>query len=445
MKILFISSTFAPQNAIGTIRISKLIKYFVRQDVEVTLITKMIPLNSIIDNNLLCIEHEKINIFRVGNFRIFSFLESKYQLKTKKSVIDGDTKTNYKNNIKTKKNIRSIFKKTIKKLYFFIEHTMWIHLAKKKIKKFKKYSFDYVISSSPRVFTHDVAKYSINKKIAKKWIAEFRDPIVYEYLGRKKNYDKLLKLQNAIINKADKVTTVSSHLKEKLLNTSRFCDNKFEYIPNGYDLDDMMLIKKKNINNSNLDKIKLNAKLKLVYSGSLYDGKRDVSIIFKIINKLINKEVLDTEDCQFIYMGHDFEVLYGQAKEYNVESILLDLNYVTRTESINIQNLADFVIISTWNTKNDVGVVPGKIYEAFMLRKRIIAVINGSGANSEVSKMIKKANIGVSLDESNDFSENILEEFLFSYLLDNQYNILNESYLNEFDYSVIIKKYLNLM
>ena len=96
----------------------------------------------------------------------------------------------------------------------------------------------------------------------------------------------------------------------------------------------------------------------------MYNGKRDLSQLFRIIRILIDNEEINENNIKFYYAGKEFNILKNQASKFELEGILVNKGSVAREDSLAIQDQSDIVVVSTWNTEKDVGVIPGKIYES---------------------------------------------------------------------------------
>ena len=281
--------------------------------------------------------------------------------------------------------------------------------------------FDVVFSSYPSLSSPWIAK-SLSQKQKIKWITDFRDPINYEsnsnfillYLNKK--------MQNNIVKNADFVTFVSNDMLLKLNPKNKFNTDKFIYLPNGFDPEDKLKLM------STKAKGEISKTLELCYVGSLYGGKRNLELFFKAVKELIDTSKINRNFINLVYAGKEINILREQASKYDLDDIISDKGFVTREESINIQNNADIIIVITWNTIFDKGVVPGKIFECILTGKTILGIVNGNVPNSEVYKIINDINGGFAIEEAslnieNDFD--LLKKFILkSYMIKFSNNFL---------------------
>jgi hypothetical protein len=88
-----------------------------------------------------------------------------------------------------------------------------------------------------------------------------------------------------------------------------------------------------------------------------------------------------------------------------MEEILADRGYVDRVASMRMQQEADLVVVVTWNTPEDVGVMPGKLFECFLMRKPVVGVVNGTLAGSEIREVVARVDGGFVYESAADAPE----------------------------------------
>ena len=154
------------------------------------------------------------------------------------------------------------------------------------------------------------------------WICDFRDSM------NVKETSILLRpfmwyLQQKACKKADHIVAVSNGYIE------RICGDKYttkrHMIPNGYDKSDLL-----NFQSQMLCKDKLH----ITYVGALYEGKRKISPLFKVIRELIDENLLSIDDICFDYAGRDSACLYEQANYYNLKSVIVNHGLLSRQECL---------------------------------------------------------------------------------------------------------------
>jgi len=439
-KILIICTAFSPENAIGSVRLTKLVKYLTRLGWNITVISPELDNNVKVDNTLIIKELNDIKHIKIPYSDLFYNVLMRKRNNLISSTSASDLIINNKKNLKS--SIKALLYKNIHSIYNSIRNKDW---RKQVINHLKKDTdlrdFDFVYSSYPSISAHLIAEYALEKDIAKKWVAEFRDFMAYKELDSNNEYNKKIVKQKHICQTADIIVGVSESLTEVLRGMSKdLLDRpKPTYcIPNGYDYDDYQDIK---INFSKDHK--KNDKLCFTYTGSLYGGKRNIEALFKAISELVKNNEIDINHVQFNYAGKEFTNLQKQAAKFNLCMILKDYGYIQRSQSLMLQKQADFVVVATWNTKEERGVNTGKLFESFLIKRPIIAIVTGNASNSEIAQIITSTNTGITYEEANsDVDYKKLTKYI-----KNQYNRKISGLEVEYDpKDVVVEKYnyLNL-
>jgi len=385
-NLLIVTTSFAPENAIGAVRLSAMAKHLAKGFKEVYVICPSPNDDSISDDTLYINYPANLEVIRVKSsifFRLTKQLRNRLLVNKKASEVIN--LSNKQADLIT--TLKSLLLRLAFKLFTHLKNRDFLRGA---LKNFKKLSIDteinYLITSYPSYSSHQ-AGLSIKKlNNGIKWIADFRDPMIYSSFNTSM---KLAKIQNEVINNADHIITVSHGVKELLGGTSL---NKIDVIFNGFDhfeLEPLASFNKQDLN--------------LCYVGTLYDGKRDLSCLFKILSRIYAEK--QQQNLKFHYAGSDILTLMNQATTFNLADCIINHGYVSRQESLKIQKSCDFIVVGTWNSVLEKGILTGKMFEAFMLKKPIIGVVNGDLANSEFKKIIQDCNAGIII-ESNFISRN---------------------------------------
>lgn len=269
------------------------------------------------------------------------------------------------------------------------------------------------------------------KKMKKgiKWISDYRDPVLGES-GIKRKYIKHIALRAD--KKADYITGVA-----KSCITAKQYLNKFEVIPNGFDRDD--------IKGFSIDR--RSRQLQIVYTGSLYGGRRDMSLLFKIISELESEGAVDRNYIAVLYAGSHFHVLQEQAKAYHLEDIVFNKGRISRDKALYLQFQSDILCALTWNSENEEDVITGKFIEYFMMKKNIFSIVTGNKTNSIVKRITDKGKLGHCLEVigGNEAYREAKEWFLEKYIefIENGHikSHMNESIVEKFSSAKMAEKF----
>ncbi|MGN0818808.1 MAG: glycosyltransferase [Christensenellaceae bacterium] len=197
-------------------------------------------------------------------------------------------------------------------------------------------------------------------------------------------------LQNKACKYADKVIAVSNGY------IRRICGNKYKaksyMIPNGYDISDAMADAKRQKND----------KLTLVYVGALYEGKRDITPIFRALYELSANKDIDIAKIKFAYAGENFATLFSQAERYKMQEILENYGKLTRNDCLKMQYASDLLVLSTWNERGEEGVFPGKFLEYMLIGRPILSVTSGNISHGEVTSVMREGQFGIAYESACD-------------------------------------------
>jgi len=427
-NILIISYLFHPNNTIGALRATKMAKFLSQNGYIVDVVSADVPIekyverNKYVNNEYIISLNKHSSLFCVNSHTCIKNLDRKTKHSSLKHNKIFDELRNFKRGYMQKK-IMNIFNKNFKLL------------LNSDLFDIKKY--DTVLSTFGPTCNVQCGLYCKKKCSNINWICDFRDPMSTQDLPmfyRPFNYF----LQKNALKHSDKLVAVSNGY------LTRICKGKYQnksyMIPNGYDKEDIKIYSSEQ-----------NRDLNITYVGSLYEGKRDISVIFKVLSEITEAGIIDRSRICFNYAGNDIKALNDQASRYNLIDIIKDHKMLSREACLQLQCSSDFLVLSTWNYKNEFGVFPGKFLEYMLINKPIIAIVNGDLAESEVKEVMEEGNFGVTyeyINDSNDYPK--LKEYLI-YQINSYLNKRNLKFspINEvverYSYDNIIKRIIALL
>lgn len=421
-NVLIISQFFAPENIIASIRFTKMVKYLARtKDYHFWVVCVGLNKDAIRDELLQRdVEEvaEYVTVFPVYmDNKFINKLKRLYAGRRKgKTISNKDTVTGQEKDIyyAIQKNLVSCEQKgivgSVKRLlgqFFLAVNDIYdlafeFSFAKRGIALSKQIpidDIDVMISTYGQVGSLLLA--TKFKKIKKdlKWIVDYRDPVIAASAITKMFIDW-------VVFKADKKADYITGATRSCVGSGKQL-KKFHIIPNGYDKEDIREICP--IQNN---------KLTICYTGSLYYGKSDMTLLFKIIYELCEENKLDIAWVNIVYAGGHYHVLEDQAKQYGLEEILDNRGQISRKESLQIQRQSDILCALTWNSIGNDDILTGKVLEYFMMQRPIFAVVSGNKPGSMIKRIINKADLGYCLEEaeSDKYYEEAKEWLLDKYL-----------------------------
>lgn len=403
-KILMVSRIFAPDNSIGAIRPTKFAKYLSLNGYIVDVISE--KEGKCAKDSLLLEDMCKLNkVIRISNSKNMIKIQNKiYDMYfSKKEHINKNFNKIQNHNLVNK--FKSQLKKYAKcSLDIVNEYDYYIEFKKLNI---DLQQYDYVFTTYSTTANHLIGKYIKKNNSHIKWIADFRDMMEnneYPYL-----YNKLLiKIEKEIVRLADVVTVVSEGQREIMLETIKYPVNneKIRILYNGYDDE----LSNGFIKNNIPDKI-----LKFVYTGALYNGRRDMYMLLKALSELISDNKIDKKNIQINYAGNDADILKIQSDMYGLTECIFNYGYISREKSMQLQKQSDILILLSWNTQKEKGILTGKFFEYMKQMKPIAAFVSGDTPNSELLNIINKLKLGICLEYANEENDyKLLKEYIYS-------------------------------
>ena len=269
-------------------------------------------------------------------------------------------------------------------------------------------------------YWHETIAKDLNEKYNLPWIADLRDlwnlnPYVSHTFIR--NYfEKRLELKT--FENADALTTTTD-LAAKTLSTLHPM-SRIVPILSGYDKDDFKfleeLIAEKDDYSNELSKDSLNnspndsSKLKFIYAGSLYGGKRDPSYLFEAIRQLEDENKLDSSKISIEFYG-DSTGLEEIAKRYGLLDILHIGGKIAHEEVLKKQLNSDVLLLISWDNEKEKMFIPGKIYEYFALKKPVLSIGYKEGSLKDLIDETKVGYHVSSLESTKEALLDIYNEF----------------------------------
>lgn len=415
MKILICSKLFYPSNAIGAVRPSNFAKYLSEFGHEITVIAAETQDKEVEG-------FQGIEIIRISNSKTIRRLMHRTQnyVNAKNAIKKFDEDFQSENNQDDNKrpiflNIKQFYRTSRRQIYNLLIEIDWYIRAKRSVKsRYIKNSFDIVISSFGPVGSYLLGYFVSKSKFANHWISDLRDNIpdtrypfwlniVYKAVEKK------------MILNADAIILVSygqASMLVKSLKDVSFDRNKIYVIYNGYEN------KFKPLPYEKKDKI-----LRISYTGQLYSKLSNFELLFKVLNDLIEEQLIDLDKIVFYYVGQNSVRFKTQVSRYDkVMKICKNLGLVNRKTALEIQDFSDILIVLAWNTNTRQGVLTGKFMEYLQAYKPIISLTSGNLPNGELSQMIEKLSLGLACEYityEKDYDR--LREYLLT-----QYNRIQE-------------------
>ena len=317
----------------------------------------------------------------------------------------------------------------------------WYESAFKEASKIiEEEEIDGIISSSWPVTCHTIAK-DLRDKYDIPWVADLRDlwnlnPYVSHTFIRS-YFEKRLELKT--FQNADALTTTTELAGETLATLHP--NHKIVPILSGFDEDDLRYLNTILENGGAQSEASAkDEKLKFIYAGSLYGGKRDPTNLFKAIRQLEDEGKLDSSKISIEFYG-DSTNLEEIAGRYGLLDILKIGGKISHEEVLKKQLENDVLLLISWDNEKEKMFIPGKIYEYFALGKPVLSIGYREGS---LKDLIDKTKVGYHVSDLESTKEALLKfynEFI------EKGNVEFNSEINIDDYSMenMAKKFADLL
>ena len=236
----------------------------------------------------------------------------------------------------------------------------------------EKEKIDVVISTSPPHSTQLIGLALKKKYKQLKWIADLRDPwtdiYYYEKLSHTESAkQKDLHLEKQVLENADCVITVSEDLKRMFFKKSnQLLPEKITVIPNGFDEDDFTEINPLP-----------NKAFTIAHTGTI-NSNYNISGFIKALNTF-----LENKPTIIINFIGNVDTLIKQQLQECVKVPVNFTPYMPHKDAVKEMQQADLLLLAIPDTKQNKGILTGKIFEYMAAQKPILCLgtIDGDAAN----------------------------------------------------------------
>ena len=259
--------------------------------------------------------------------------------------------------------------------------------------------YDLILSSSSPVITHIVAE-ELSREYGIPWVAELRDLWSQNHnLPSGRTVRRMTtRLERIVLGKAEALVTVNPSMAEELATLHK--DKRIFSFTNGYD---------PSIPVKGLEK---SSKFIMTYTGQIYRGKQDPSLVLEAVSRLIDRGKVDRTELEIRFFGPWNEDVDKLTKEMRLEGVVRQMGVVPREESYRRQRESSVLLSFSWEDAERFGVVTLKFYE-YLGSGRPILVTKGK-PEDVVVKIIESTRCGkvaFNLEETEDAILSYFNEF----------------------------------
>jgi len=262
----------------------------------------------------------------------------------------------------------------------------------------QKEQIDAILSSSRPQTCHLIAK-TLSEKYHLPWVADFRDLWTqnhyYHYSQLRIYFEKKLEIET--LKNASAITTISQPLKDKLGALHK--DKKIFLIKNGFDPEFAN------------QEIEVDHFFKIVYTGFLYEGKRDPAQFFAVIDDLCNTEFIKRDDIKIDFFGSDSreDWLHKEIVKYHLQDLVTLHGEVPHKNALAEQRKAQILLLLTWNNPEEEGVYTGKLFEYLAAHRPILSL--GYTEGGVIKELLVQTKAGVHTGNEEEIKAEIIRAY----------------------------------
>jgi glycosyltransferase involved in cell wall biosynthesis len=289
---------------------------------------------------------------------------------------------------------------------------------------------DAILSSSYPVTCHLIAE-AFAEKYHIPWIADLRDLWTQNpysnHCALRKFVEKRLELRT--LAKASALVTVSKPLADDL---GRLHTNKPVYvITNGFDPTDACF-----------DPPELTEKFTITYTGALYNGKRDPSMLFEALKNLIRNGIIEPNRVEVRFFGSQDLWLFDVIRDANLDSIVKIFGFIPREKALQMQRESQLLLLLLWKNPQERGVYTGKVFEYLAAGRPIIAL--GGPEESVVKDLINETQAGHYSSSLEDL-ETVLSKYYLDYITTGAISPIKKSAATKYSHMEMAKKFAGVL
>ena len=369
-RLLLVTYCYPPRAMPGSIRPGGLAKYLPRLGWDVLVVTPELPKGP----------RPAARVIETGYQDVIAEWKSRFRMDPKRAIHDQLGLT-----LSSKPNSSRLHTKIIDAARWLIaypdEARGWIRFALEAVEKVRATEkIDVILTTSPPVSCHLIGAQA-RQLLGCPWVADFRDLWTEQhYWGGRRLLQPLHKrLSRRTLRFADALVTVSSPWARCLQRSHP--EKRVYTITNGFDPDDFRL-ESKGLTNY----------FSITYAGYLYEGKRDPTALFEVLQDLISDGTFQKGDIRVRFYGPRESWLVHLVDRYGLQEIVEIHGPVSRQEALMREIESQLLLLLGWSDPREIGQHTGKLFEYFGAGRPIVAV---GGARGVLTETLAETRAGV--------------------------------------------------
>ena len=377
-RLLILCEYFPPENKIGAVRPARLAKYLAKQQgIEVSVVCAK-------PHGLACAKedqmYDSVRVRRISKGKLVGLLHRKSP--------NGSGGMNGKVPVGKERISVRLKRRLVSGILSVRDRMERETLYRGAIRNIAMDEYDVIFSTFNTDFGHRVAKWYKTRHPSVKWIADFRDP-TWSVAMTEERKAAAKEFAADVARCCDVITVVTPGIVDA--HREDFLDRRCCVVYNGYDPDDRI----------GMEQADNDGVFRLVYTGELYNGRRDLRPVFCALTRLAEQEKVDLSKIEVVYAGQSGSVFEEQAARFGAIRYC-NKGFVAHPTAMNLQNQAQILLLASWCGHNDKYTLTGKFFEYLSANRPIVCVISGEEKGSALSTAINEHGLGVCYEAAND-------------------------------------------
>lgn len=396
MKILIAAANFDRVQTIGSARPRSFAKWLTRLGHDVTVVARdsrnsLRPEEPVLGVQVLRVKASKLCRGPLARIRQ---LATSSAITTHRTPVSQTGATPAASGITPSRRAKLV--ETASLLVRILADSTWTLRAERATRVLWRQDFDVVISSYGPLASLWLG-WRLSERAKAIWVLDYRDLLEQDTYPRLVNH-LLAHHQTRSVAEADAVTAVSDGLRSRLQEQASFQSggSKVHLLRNGFE---------RTTDTSLAPSERSDTILRIGYTGQMYSGRRDSSALFESIKALRSSGRVSDQAIEIHYAGRDGAAFIGQAAAYDLEDAVTDHGFVSKPEAQRIQRMCDMLLVLSWNSVGQEGILTGKVFEYMQAGVPILALTGGDLPNAELSELVRELDLGFAYEYVNARNE----------------------------------------
>ena len=236
---------------------------------------------------------------------------------------------------------------------------------------------DAIVTTSPPISSHLIGR-EAKKILGCPWIADLRD-LWTQNLGERSSNLLQIGLEKRTLRQADGLVTVSDPWASRL--ERRYPEKKVWSITNGFDPDDF-----------DSPPPQLTEEFSVTYTGELYAGQRDPTLLFEVLSDLIKDGTIPASELRVRFYGRIEPWLPALIEKFGLNQVATLNGPTPRVDAVARQRESQVLLLLPWSNPKETGHHSAKLFEYLAAARPILAI---GGARGVITETLEAANAGL--------------------------------------------------